>query len=109
MTDLRREYGRLLRSARNKVGLSQQELAERVDLSRPSVVNIELGRQGISLEQLYLFASALGVSAAELLPNIVPTLGSELLQQLETHKSDLPEGTARWVASVVLTAEKDSK
>jgi transcriptional regulator with XRE-family HTH domain len=89
--------------------LSQQELADRVSLSRPSIVNIELGRQGISLDQLFVLAAALGVSAAELLPNSVPTLGGALMQKLESQKDELPVGTAQWVASVVRNAENESK
>lgn len=109
MAEIRREFGRLLRATRTKVGLSQQELADRVLLSRPSIVNIELGRQGISLDQLYLFAGALGVEAAALLPNAVPILGGSLLRKLEDQKHDLPNGTAQWVASVVLRAENEAK
>jgi transcriptional regulator with XRE-family HTH domain len=89
--------------------LSQQELADRVSMSRPSIVNIELGRQGISLDQLYVLAGALGVSAAELLPSTVSTLGGVLMQKLESHRDELPDGTAQWVASVVRTAENESK
>jgi transcriptional regulator with XRE-family HTH domain len=109
MVDIRKEFGRTLRLVRKKVGLSQQELADRVTLSRPSIVNIELGRQGISLDQLYVFAGALGIGAVELLPNIAPVLGGSLLRQLETHRHDLPDGTAQWVASVVRTAESEPK
>lgn len=109
MVDIRTEFGRTLRLVRKKVGLSQQELADRVALSRPSIVNIELGRQGISLEQLYGLAGALGVSAADLLPNTAAVLGSSLLRKLETHKHDLPDGTVQWVASVVRSAENESK
>ena len=109
MVDIRVEFGRALRVVRKKIGLSQQELAERVALSRPSIVNIELGRQGISLDQLYVFAGALGVSAADLLPSITPVLAGSLLQKLKTHKGELPAGTAQWVASVVSSAENESK
>jgi|ERR1700733_12500247 len=109
MVDIRGEFGRALRRVRKKVGLSQQELADRVSLSRPSIVNIELGRQGISLDQLYIFAGALGVTPAELLPHVIPVLAGALLQKLETHKGDLPAGTAQWVASVVQSAENESK
>src|SRR3954471_22522267 len=109
MVDVRKEFGRTLRSVRKKVGLSQQELADRVALSRPSIVNIELGRQGISLDQLFVFSGALGIAAVELLPNIAPVLGSSLLRQLETHRHELPDGTAQWVASVVRTAENEPK
>jgi transcriptional regulator with XRE-family HTH domain len=109
MPDIRLEFGRTLRSVRKTKGYSQQELADRVALSRPSIVNIELGRQGISLEQLYVLASALGVSAAELLPNMTAVLDGSLLRKLETHKGHLPDGTAQWVASVVHSAENESK
>lgn len=47
--------------------LSQAELADRVELSRPSIVNIEKGRQQLSSYQLVLFAFVLGVTPMELL------------------------------------------
>jgi transcriptional regulator with XRE-family HTH domain len=62
------DFGRLLRSARRAAALSQQELGERVGLSRTSITNIERGSQPVALHTFIRLASAVGVPAAELLP-----------------------------------------
>ena len=60
--------GMAIRQARITVGISQEELARRVELSRTSIVNMESGRQRPPLATLYDIADALGVQATELLP-----------------------------------------
>jgi transcriptional regulator with XRE-family HTH domain len=62
------DFGRLLRSARRAADLSQQELGERVGLSRTSITNIERGSQPVALHTFIRLASAVGVPVAELLP-----------------------------------------
>ena len=69
MDGLYKEFGRLLKSARKDAGLTQNEVAGRVGLSRTSITNIERGTQHIPLHQLFLLASAVGVSPDALLPD----------------------------------------
>jgi len=66
---LYREFGRHFRQVREKAQLTQEQVAERVGLTRTSVTNIERGRQHIGLHQLYLLAAAVGRQPAELLPD----------------------------------------
>lgn len=66
--DFNKHFGAVVRERRDKAGLTQQDLADRLGLSRTSVVNIEQGRQGIPLSSLPKFADALGCSASQLLP-----------------------------------------
>ena len=66
--DLYGQFGRQFRAARKGAGLTQQEVAERVGLTRTSITNIERGIQHISLRQLYLLAAAVGCHPAQLLP-----------------------------------------
>ena len=65
-------FGRRLRDMRSQVGLSQEALGDAAQLSRTSVVNIEHGRQGVSLLTLYRLADALHLEPAELLPGLPP-------------------------------------
>lgn len=89
MDSLYDEFGRLLRAVRERaqIDLTQQELANRVGLSRTSVTNIELGKQHISLHMIYGFAKALGVSPTELLPD---SRFAEIDNTLQTQISSLP-------------------
>src|SRR6266540_2423008 len=80
MALMRRFYedvGRRLRRARLAAGLTQQELAVAVDLSRASIANMEAGRQPFPVYTLVLLARALKVPIVELLP------GPEALEQDE--------------------------
>jgi transcriptional regulator with XRE-family HTH domain len=65
---LYQEFGRLLRKRRKDAKLTQEQVAERIGLSRTSITNIEKGRQHVLLHHVFLLASAVGVSPAELLP-----------------------------------------
>lgn len=76
MTDteahLYREIGEritLLRKTR-RPRISQEKLAESVDLTRTSVTNIEAGRQAVPLITLYQIACELEVPIEDLLPSI---------------------------------------
>jgi transcriptional regulator with XRE-family HTH domain len=54
---------------RTKKGISQDALAHATGISRVSMVNMEAGRQGISLMRLFAFAEALEIEARDLLPD----------------------------------------
>lgn len=60
--------GKRVRAAREKANLRQIDLAEKVGLTRTSIVNIEQGKQRIQLVELYRVALILGVEIADLLP-----------------------------------------
>jgi transcriptional regulator with XRE-family HTH domain len=66
---LYKEFGRRLRNRRIDSKMTQNQVAERVGLTRTSITNIERGRQHIALHQLFLLASAVGVAPDELLPD----------------------------------------
>jgi transcriptional regulator with XRE-family HTH domain len=62
------EIGLRVRGQREKTDLTQEELAERVGLTRTSITHIESGRQRIQIDTLYAIAEALKVEPITLLP-----------------------------------------
>jgi transcriptional regulator with XRE-family HTH domain len=62
-------FGAKLRQLRRARDLSQEDLALKVGISRPSVATVEAGRQNIQLHQVYQFARALDLPLEELLPS----------------------------------------
>lgn len=76
--ELHRNFGLLLRERRERNGLSQESLAKLAEISRTSVVNIERGRQGVSLGTLYRLSGALNCSPAVLLPGSGPAESVEV-------------------------------
>jgi transcriptional regulator with XRE-family HTH domain len=64
--DVQRRLGVRVRQLRAGRGLTQLRLAERSGISRPSIANVEAGRQNVSLRQLCALAAALGVRVEDL-------------------------------------------
>jgi transcriptional regulator with XRE-family HTH domain len=65
---LYRKLGRKIRDARERSELSQEKLAERLSISRASIVNVEAGRQRPPLHVLWKIAEALGTELVLLIP-----------------------------------------
>ena len=57
-----KEIGLRIAQMRKRKGLSQEELAVRVKLSRPSLAQIELGNRGINIQEFQRFAQVLEFS-----------------------------------------------
>jgi repressor LexA len=53
--------GEQIRAARLSAGLTQVELARRLEVSAPYVANVEAGRTNLTLGQLTNIATAMGV------------------------------------------------
>ncbi len=60
--------GERIAKARGRRGLSQEQLAAQVGVSRASITQAESGHQKLPLQSLYLIAAVLGVAIADLLP-----------------------------------------
>jgi XRE family transcriptional regulator, regulator of sulfur utilization len=67
MTELTAYFGQVVRRSRDARGWSQEALAEKADLNRSYVGEIERGQVIPSLHTMEKLAAALGVSASELL------------------------------------------
>ena len=50
------DLGARLRNSREFLGLSQEEVAEHMGLSRPAISNVEAGKRKVSTEELRRFA-----------------------------------------------------
>lgn len=56
-----------IREHRNRVGLTQQQVAEKIGVSRVQVLNIELALSGLTLRRFVYLCVVFGVSADELI------------------------------------------
>jgi transcriptional regulator with XRE-family HTH domain len=59
-TDATIKTGELLRRAREKAGITQRELAERLGCTQPAISQVEAGGASLSVATLQRFADALG-------------------------------------------------
>lgn len=60
--------GMMILMRRTEAGLTQQELCERVGLSRAQIANIEGGRSDMPISRLQKFATALGCTMKDFFP-----------------------------------------
>ena len=69
------KFGASVRSFRFRLGLSQEELAERADMHRTFIAGIERGARNVTLKSIDKLARALGVATETLLaPGGMPVL-----------------------------------
>lgn len=67
--DVKSAFGATVRTRRKRLGISQEELAERSDLHRTYISDVERGSRNVSLENIARIAQALELSIAELFPS----------------------------------------
>lgn len=62
------KLGNKIQKLRKLTGLTQEQFAERINISRTHMGHIEQGRKKASLELLQKIAKALGVKVKDLIP-----------------------------------------
>jgi len=83
--------GSEIRKLREASGMSQEELAGLIGVSRPSMVNIESGKRKISAQELIQFAAIFGLTLDQLVnPSLRPEIGVE-----ESTAADSPKESMR--------------
>lgn len=60
--DIRMAVGKRIKELRNKLGLSQEELADIAELDRTYITSVECGKRNISIVNVEKLANALNVS-----------------------------------------------
>lgn len=82
-----KSVGKQIQKYRKKAGLSQEELAEKIDLTTASISNIERGVFYPKMENFIDIANLLGVSADLLLCDVIhasqPAKENELSERLK--------------------------
>jgi len=61
--------GKIIRKRREQLGLSQQEMAEKLNMSQSTYSRIEAKDEDLTIRQLKLIADVLEVTLADLLPD----------------------------------------
>ncbi len=102
--DFYRQLGELIKDRRKERRLTQEQLAELWKLNRTTVVNIEKGRQRISVLQLVELADYLGCSSSDLLPR---RSGSRVLS--ENLRARVQDERAFSFASEVVAAGRKTR
>jgi transcriptional regulator with XRE-family HTH domain len=103
MVDLRARFGGLVKAHRVRLGLTQEALAERANISTDMVSKIEGGRSGARFGVVAQLAKALGVDPAELFTPDLPAgqLQRSTLTEITTRLASLGDGELLWLRDIL--------
>lgn len=85
-----RQVGLRLQRARKAAGMTQEEVATRIGIPRPSYANIESGRQRIPLDVLWRAAIVLQTDISKLVPQPEKRRRPAAIVPIRTASSMLP-------------------
>jgi CheY-like chemotaxis protein/DNA-binding XRE family transcriptional regulator len=74
-TDVKKDFGAAIREHRRRLGMSQEALAERAELHRTYITDVERGARNLSLESISKLARALEISLGALFTSMCPRSG----------------------------------
>jgi len=82
--------GQRIRQERNCLGITQAQLAKKIEVSRTSIANMEAGKQNFALDALYRLAKHLQVTPYSLLPTLeeVDESSKDSLEQYELDEEE---------------------
>lgn len=72
-------YGEQIKSYRIKLGLTQSQVAEEMEVTPGYISNVENGRTAMSLRFLIYYAKIMGITLDELVGNLEPQYKSSAL------------------------------
>ena len=101
--------GHKIRKERNKQQLTQEQLAEKINISTAYMGFIERGERNISLDKLSLLASVLGVSIDYLLSDGIGTSTSDKETLMMSLFSSATENEKDLILDIAKTILKHSK
>lgn len=64
--NIKQALGKRIKTLRNELGFSQEELADRAGIDRTYITSVECGKRNISIVNIEKIATALGVTLSKL-------------------------------------------
>lgn len=77
---------RRLYSLRKNAGISQDELARRMEVDRSTISNFERGKRELTVDGLLKYRDIFGVSVSELIPDEPAEFTSDMLQLVDGYR-----------------------
>ena len=101
-----KSIGRRIKAARISLDMTQERLAEKVNLSPSHLSNIETGTTKVSLSTIVKLANALHVSVDSLLADSVVQSKAVFEQDIQTILSDCDDYEIRGIADIAAATKK---
>jgi transcriptional regulator with XRE-family HTH domain len=87
----RRTFGQAIRQERERLGLSQEEFAERATVHRTYISSIELGKVSMGIEIAHALAGALGMRLRDSFAKQSNGSAEQILLALNLNAAALPQ------------------
>lgn len=101
------EIGKQIFKARDRKGMTQEQLAEKISLKRTSITNIEKGKQQLLVHTLIDIAEKLEVEVSSLIPNVSEKESIQIKDDKIQVKTDkYPKKSLNWVNSALSKIEQ---
>ena len=101
-----KSIGRRIKAARTRLDMTQERLAEQVNLSPSHLSNIETGTTKVSLPTIVKLANALQVSVDSLLADSVVQSKAVFEEDIQTILSDCDDYEIRVIADIAAATKK---
>ena len=101
-----KSIGRRIKAARIRLDMTQERLAEKVNLSPSHLSNIETGTTKVSLPTIIKLANALQVSVDSLLTDSVVQSKAVFEEDIQTILSDCDDYEIRVIADIAAATKK---
>ena len=101
-----KSIGRRIKAARISLDMTQERLAEKVNLSPSHLSNIETGTTKVSLSTIVKLANALQVSVDSLLADSVVQSKAVFEEDIQTILSDCDDYEIRVIADIAAATKK---
>ena len=101
-----KSIGRRIKAARVSLDMTQERLAEKVNLSPSHLSNIETGTTKVSLSTIVKLANALHVPVDSLLADSVVQSKAVFEQDIQTILSDCDDSEIRVIADIAAATKK---
>lgn len=86
--ELNEQMGLKIRQIRKLKGISQDDLAAGINLTRTSLVNIEKGRQGLSAITIHNICQYLNINPADIFPDSANSINLLVLSEIAKLKDE---------------------
>ena len=95
LMNIKKELGEKIKRIRKKRGLTQEQLAEMIDISSRNLSNIEIGASFLKAETLEKLLVALNITTEELFANSHLKAPKELLAEIYTYIDNIKNNSQK--------------
>lgn len=101
MFELKKKLGARIQEIRKSKGITQEKLAEMINMDTPNLSNIERGKKFMTADTLEKIASVLGIEEKELFDFGHINSDDELKQRIILNISDLTSQELKFVDKII--------